>query len=161
MMIEISMYLVIFEVMFYYSHVLLHTKKFFKFHKIHHDWKVSIAAATANGHPVDFLLHCVLAVAMGPVMVRSHLSTAWVWYFVITLHELNDHSGYHFPWMRSSQAHDYHHKVGHGNYGNWCRLLDVYNGTDSRYRKSGAAWERHRRILGSDPAHVLYPEIRK
>ena len=76
----------------------------------HHDWKAPIAAATAYGHPVDFFLHCVLAVSLGPVVVRSHLSTAWVWYLVITSHELNDHSGYHLPWLRSSQAHDYHHR---------------------------------------------------
>ena len=89
--------------------------------------------------------------------VRSHLSTAWLWYLVISLHEIkylqthtpshtthtpqstphivikggllllnsnfhnlksltssrhcSDHSGFHFPWFRSPQAHDYHHKV--------------------------------------------------
>ena len=114
-------YIIIFELTFYHSHVLLHSKSLFKYHKVtlffsnilpmhtssykaHHNWKAPIAAATALGHPVDFLLHCVLAVSLGPVLVRSHLSTAWVWYLVITLHELNDHSGYHFPWMRSSQV---------------------------------------------------------
>ena len=91
--------------------------------------------------------------------MRSHLSTAWLWYLVISLHEIkylqthtkshttvdttycpqrntqfhfgllllnsnfhnlksltssrhcSDHSGFHFPWFRSPQAHDYHHKV--------------------------------------------------
>ena len=60
-----------------------------------------MAAATAYGHPVgpspcsgdtqhqvDFLLHCVLPVALGPILIRSHLSTTWLWYLVITLHEL-------------------------------------------------------------------------
>ena len=123
----------------------------------HHDWKAPIAVATAYGHPLDFFLHCVLAVSLGPVLVRSHVSTAWVWYSVITLHELNDHSGYHLPWLRSSQAHDYHHRTGLANFGNWCRLLDVLHGTDQRYRRSGPAWQRHTRLLGTSPAHVLYP----
>ena len=67
--------------------------------------------------------------------VRSHISTTWLWYLVISLHELkystfvfydcsflfslhslmivyhSDHSGFHLPWLRSPQAHDYHHKV--------------------------------------------------
>ena len=104
MALEIIMFLAIFEITFYNSHVLLHSKNLFQFHKAHHEWKAPIAAATALGHPLDFFLHCVLAVSLGPILVRSHLSTAWVWYLVITLHELNDHSGYHFPWMRSSQV---------------------------------------------------------
>ena len=107
MMVEICLFLIIFEVVFYHSHVLLHSKKLFKYHKSHHDWKAPVAAATALGHPLDFLLHCVMAVSLGPVLVRSHLSTAWLWYLVITLHELNDHSGYHFPLLRSSQVDQY------------------------------------------------------
>jgi len=110
MMAEIILFLIIFETVFYHSHVLLHSKSLFKYHKKHHDWRAPIALATAYGHPLDFLLHCVVAVSLGPVLVRSHLATAWLWYLVITLHELNDHSGYHFPWLRSSQAHDYHHR---------------------------------------------------
>ena len=113
--------------------------------------------ATAYGHPVDFFLHCVLAVSLGPVLVRSHLSTAWLWYLVITLHELNDHSGFHLPWLRSSQAHDYHHRTGRANYGNWCRLLDVVHGTDLNYRRAGPVWLRHTRLRGTTPAHILYP----
>ena len=104
MMFEISLFLIIFEVTFYHSHLLFHTKTFYKYHKSHHEWRAPIAAATAQGHFLDFMMHCALAVALGPILVRSHLSTAWVWYGVIMLHELNDHSGYHFPFFRSSQV---------------------------------------------------------
>merc|ERR1711872_1137292 len=107
------------------------------------------------GHPVDFFLHCVLPVALGPILVRSHLSTTWLWYLVISLHELNDHSGFHFPWLRSPQAHDYHHKVGAANYGNFSRVLDTLHGTDVRYRESGKDWERHHRLLTLSPAREM------
>merc|ERR1711874_158862 len=70
MMLEICLFLVIFEMTFYHSHVLLHSKNPFKYHKAHHDWKAPIAAATALGHPLDFFLHCVLAVSLGPILVR-------------------------------------------------------------------------------------------
>ena len=78
------------------------------------------------------VIGCCTKVIESLMNYRSHLSTTWLWYVVITLHELNDHSGFHFPWLRSPQAHDFHHKVGTANFGNWCRLLDVLYGTDVR-----------------------------
>ena len=78
----------------------------------------------------------------------------------------SDHSGLHLPWLRSPQAHDYHHKVhpptsstldtycqvGAANYGNFSRVLDTLHGTDARYRASGQDWRRHRRLLTLSPA---------
>jgi len=155
MMAELMAFLVIFDTLFYYCHRLLHTRNFYKYHKSHHAWRAPVAAATAYGHPVDFFLHCVLPVALGPIMVRSHISTTWLWYLVISLHELNDHSGFHFPWLRSPQAHDYHHKVGAANYGNFSRVLDTLHGTDARYRESGKAWDRHCRLLSFNPTRAI------
>jgi len=157
MMAELMAFLVIFDTLFYYCHRLLHTRNFYKYHKNHHTWRAPIAAATAYGHPVDFFLHCVLPVALGPILVRSHLSTTWLWYLVISLHEINDHSGFHFPWFRSPQAHDYHHKVGAANYGNFSRVLDTLHGTDIRYRESGEDWDRHRRLLSFNPMAKTQP----
>ena len=34
MMVEIIVFLIIFETVFYHSHVLLHTKRLFKYHKV-------------------------------------------------------------------------------------------------------------------------------
>jgi len=110
----------------------------------------------ACGHPVDFLLHCVLPVSLGPVLLRSHLATAWLWYTVITLHELNDHSGYHLPGLRSPQPHDFHHKTGRDNYGNWSRVLDWLYGTDGAFQSSPAR-RRHRRLFSL--AHTTHKLI--
>ena len=49
-------------------------------------------------------------------------------------------------------------RTGLANFGNWSRLLDVVHGTDQRYRRAGAAWLRHTRLLGTTPAHLLYPD---
>ena len=123
----------------------------------HHEWKAPVAISTAYGHPVDGLLVATIPIGLGPFLTGCHVTTTWVWYLVITLHELNDHSGFHLPWLRSPQAHDYHHMTGRANFGNWCRLLDVVHGTDQTYRRAGAAWLRHTRLRGTTPAHVLYP----
>jgi len=151
MMAELMAFLVIFDTIFYYCHRLLHTRNFYKYHKSHHAWRAPIAAATAYGHPVDFFLNSVLPVALGPILVRSHISTTWLWYLVISLHVINDHSGFHLPWLRSPQAHDYHHKVGAANYGNFSRVLDTLHGTDVRYRESGKDWDCHCRLLSFNP----------
>ena len=46
------------------------------------------------------------------VIVEKFNSWSWSllsWSF--TFFYCSDHSGFHFPWLRSPQAHDYHHKV--------------------------------------------------
>ena len=112
MMVELAAFLVIFDTLFYYCHRLLHTRAFYKYHKVAripgtssgppllarsrgrcYCLRSSGGSQTPNCrlkpcHQVDFLLHCVLPVALGPILVRSHLSTTWLWYLVITLHEL-------------------------------------------------------------------------
>ena len=98
----------------------------------HHEWRAPVAASTSYGHPVDGLLVATLPIGLGPFLTGCHVSTTWVWYLVISLHTVMDHCGYHFPLVRSNQGHEFHHRVGHGNYGNWGRVMDSFHGTDER-----------------------------
>lgn len=104
--------LIIFEeIGFYYVHRVLHHRLFFKrFHQVHHEWKSPIAMAAIYCHPVEHIFCNLLPVFGGLVAIGSHVITCWLWigsvYFVV----LNDHSGYHFPFLLSSEAHDYHHR---------------------------------------------------
>jgi methylsterol monooxygenase len=52
MLLELGAFIVIFDVLFYYCHRLLHTAWLYRFHKSHHTWRAPIAVATAFGHPV-------------------------------------------------------------------------------------------------------------
>ena len=137
---EICFALLFFDFWFYHCHVWLHSNSGFKYHKVvfkgvlsyhifahpvmssplklyilqaHHEWKASIAAATSHGHPMDFFLNCVLPISLGPYILRSHMTTTWLWFIIITLHVINDHSGYHFPWMRSPQVGEYKYTSFH------------------------------------------------
>ena len=58
---------------------------------------------------VEHFVSNLLPAGLGPVVCGSHVTTMWIWYTIITLITLNSHSGYHFPFLRSAEAHDYHH----------------------------------------------------
>jgi sterol desaturase/sphingolipid hydroxylase (fatty acid hydroxylase superfamily) len=60
LVLEIAFFTVLEEVMFYYSHRLLHTPKWYgKIHKKHHEWPAPIGLVAAYAHPG--ILHlCVL-----------------------------------------------------------------------------------------------------
>lgn len=99
------------EIGFYYVHRTLHHRLFYnRFHKVHHEWQVPIAMSAIYCHPVEHVFCNLLPIFGGFLILGSHVLTCWLWiasvYFVV----LNDHSGYHFPFFLSSEAHDYHHR---------------------------------------------------
>lgn len=99
------------EIGFYYVHRVLHHRLFYqRFHKVHHEWRNPIAMAAIYCHPVEHVFCNLLPIFGGFLLLGSHVVTCWLWiasvYFVV----LNDHSGYHFPFLLSSEAHDYHHR---------------------------------------------------
>lgn len=51
----------------------------------------------------------ILPPFLGVFICRSHIATAWLWFTMALLSTLNAHSGYHFPFFPSPQAHDFHH----------------------------------------------------
>ena len=48
-------------------------------------------------------------VILGPFIMGSHIASAWMWYVVAVVNAINIHSGYHFPFMPSPEAHEFHH----------------------------------------------------
>ena len=50
-----------------------------------------------------------LPLIIGPIVVKAHLSLTWLWYLIAILNTVNSHSGYHMPFMLSSEGHDFHH----------------------------------------------------
>ena len=78
-------------------------------HKIHHEWTAPIGIVSIYAHPLEHLIANVLPVAMGPLVMGSHIATAWMWFSMALLTTVNTHSGYHLPFMPSPEAHDFHH----------------------------------------------------
>ena len=74
----------------------------------------------------------------------------------MVINTLIEHSGYHLPFLQSSEYHDFHHLKFDQNFGTFS-LLDWLNGTDAKWRAPTGTSERHRILLGPKSARQLYP----
>lgn len=89
---------------------LLHHPKLYKhFHKIHHEWTAPTGIISVYAHPVEHILTGLLPVFLGPMIMGSHIGVSWLWYIVVVMSTTVSHCGYHFPFLPSPEAHDYHH----------------------------------------------------
>ena len=131
---EIGVFLLVEEVGFYYTHLALHSPALYaRVHKIHHEWSAPLGLTSLYAHPLEHALPHLLPVALGPLLLGSHLVTAWAWYSLSLVSTINAHSGYHLPFFFSPEFHDYHHLKFNQCFG-VIGLLDYLHGTDIKFR---------------------------
>jgi len=129
-------FLLIEEIMFYYSHRLLHTKYLYgAIHKKHHEWTSPIGIVCFYSHPIEHIFGNLLPMFVGPIVFRTHFMLAAIWSSVAIITIIVSHSGYHLPFLTSPEAHDYHHLKFNEMYG-VLGILDSLHGTDKNFRKS-------------------------
>ncbi|XP_046457152.1 fatty acid hydroxylase domain-containing protein 2-like [Daphnia pulex] len=156
-LLELAVFIVVEEIVFYYSHRFLHHRRLYKYiHKKHHEWTAPIAVTAIYCHPLEHLLSNIVPPALGTIIMSSHISTCWLWYSMAILRTLNDHSGYHLPFFPSPEAHDFHHLKFNECYG-FLGILDYLHGTDTLFRSS-PPFKRHIVSLAIKPLRIQFPD---
>lgn len=130
---DLAVFLVVEEIGFYYGHRVLHSPLLYKWiHKQHHEWTAPIGCACIYANPIEHVIANLLPVVMGPIIMKSHLLTYWVWLTLAVFTTITHHSGYHFPFLSSPEFHDYHHLKFNYNFG-VLEILDLFHETDSMF----------------------------
>jgi len=144
------------EVTFYYSHRMLHHPLIYKWiHKKHHTWIAPVAYSAAYCHPVEHIISNMMTIGIGPMICGSHIVLLWMTIIYGTLETLVVHSGFHLPFVKSSEFHDFHHLKFNYNYG-VNGLMDWIHGTDSLFRTT-KQFKRDKRLWSTTPVKTLVP----
>ncbi|XP_030294354.1 fatty acid hydroxylase domain-containing protein 2 [Sparus aurata] len=148
------------EIMFYYSHRLFHHPSLYKhFHKQHHEWTAPIGVVSIYAHPLEHMISNMLPVAMGPVLLGSHVTTTTLWYCLALVSTTISHCGYHLPLLPSPEFHDFHHLRFNQCFGVF-GVLDRLHGTDTKFRGT-KQYERHTLLTSLTPLNESIPDTPK
>lgn len=115
------------EIIFFYTHKLLHHPKLYKYHKPHHVFIEPCAFSALYCHPIEAVLCNQFAISVGPIITGMSTYELMVWSLLTALNTLKAHSGSKRPFF-NSRYHDIHHQKHNRNFG-FLYLLDIVHGT--------------------------------
>nr|AFK11127.1 uncharacterized protein C5orf4-like protein [Callorhinchus milii] len=159
-LLELSVFGLLEELLFYYSHRLFHHPTLYtRIHKKHHEWTAPIGVIALYAHPIEHVFSNMLPSMVGPILLGSHVATTMLWFCLALLVSTISHCGYHLPFLPSPEFHDFHHLKFNQCYG-VLGVLDRLHGTDTVFRQT-KAYERHTLLLSLTPLSESIPNSPK
>uniref|UniRef100_A0A8C3F3L5 Fatty acid hydroxylase domain containing 2 n=2 Tax=Chrysemys picta bellii TaxID=8478 RepID=A0A8C3F3L5_CHRPI len=159
-LLELSIFILVEEILFYYSHRLVHHPLLYKrIHKKHHEWTAPVGVVSLYAHPVEHVFSNMLPLLVGPIILGSHVASIMVWLCLAILATSISHCGYHLPFLPSPEFHDFHHLKFNQCYG-VLGVLDRLHGTDTLFKQT-KAYERHVILMSLTPLTETIPDSPK
>ncbi|XP_068134401.1 fatty acid hydroxylase domain-containing protein 2 [Hyperolius riggenbachi] len=159
-LLELSVFVMVEEMLFYYSHRLFHHPSLYKHvHKQHHEWTAPVGVVAMYAHPLEHIFSNMLPPMVGPMLMGSHVATVMMWFSLALVSTTISHCGYHLPFLPSPEFHDFHHLKFNQCYG-VLGVFDRLHGTDLIF-KQAKAYDRHILLLNLTPLSQSIPEPAK
>ncbi len=111
---------------FYFVHRLMHTRKYHKWHRQHHEFHIPYPLVALYASPVEAIMCDFMSVGLGPALMRMAPYELYVWMIFMSLHSLLIHS----TWSWGGDHIEHHGKANH-NFGLFS-LFDRIFGTYKR-----------------------------
>lgn len=129
------------DALFYWTHRLLHTKRFAKYHVRHHRSKTPTVFAVYSFHPFEAFLHAIrlpiilliLPVNLFAIIISENLISNFVNAYGHLNYEpkfVRKIRAFHRNFAGNATYHNVHHAKGCGNYGFYLKFWDRVFGTE-------------------------------
>jgi sterol desaturase/sphingolipid hydroxylase (fatty acid hydroxylase superfamily) len=116
----------IFDVLFYYVHQLLHTPLFYRYvHSIHHSFDLPVGIAVSYVHPVEYVLVVTGALVVALAVQGAHILTTTVWGLYVMFVTSWLHTSSDIYWLANHEGHHLRHNKNLGAVG----VMDWIHGT--------------------------------
>jgi sterol desaturase/sphingolipid hydroxylase (fatty acid hydroxylase superfamily) len=132
------LFAILFDVLFYFGHRLLHTPFLYRrIHALHHRFQAPVPYSGACVHPVEFIFAYIIPNLAAATLFDFSVPEYVLFVSIEYIHNVHDHCGYHFPWDpfgyicgQNAPHHDEHHRLYRVNYsGAFTMVLDRLFGT--------------------------------